>query len=162
MTKAAVFTMKLESDLRADFMAEAEASHRPASQVVREMMRDFVQQQRERREHTAFLQRKVDAARISVAGGQGRSWKLNLQPAAHGAPIRREYRLDAGSRTGPHRNLGLSRSPRSRRCIAHGSTFQRCCRSSRRLPDARACGRDCGNSRIDPASQLSPRLRDRG
>ncbi|WP_010336754.1 hypothetical protein [Sphingobium yanoikuyae] len=73
MTKAAVFTMKLESDLRADFMAEAEASHRPASQVVREMMRDFVQQQRERREHTAFLQRKVDAARISVAGGQGRS-----------------------------------------------------------------------------------------
>jgi len=73
MTKAAVFTMKLEPELRAEFMAAAEESHRPASQVVRELMRDFVQQQRERREHTAFLQRKVDAARASVSTNQGRS-----------------------------------------------------------------------------------------
>jgi hypothetical protein len=36
-------------------------------------MRDFVQQQRERREHTAFLQHKVDVARISVQDGHGRS-----------------------------------------------------------------------------------------
>lgn len=73
MSKAAIFTMKLEPDLRAEFMAEAEASHRPASQVVRELMRDFVQQQRERREHATFLQRKVDAARISMYDGHGRS-----------------------------------------------------------------------------------------
>jgi len=66
--KAAVFTMKLEPDLRAEFMAAAEASHRPASQVVRELMREFV----ERQDHTAFLQRKVDAARASVHAGQGR------------------------------------------------------------------------------------------
>ena len=72
MSKAAVFTMKLESDLRADFIAEAEASHRPASQVVRELMRAFVQQQRESREYGVFLQRKVDVARISVQNGQGR------------------------------------------------------------------------------------------
>ncbi|RZL73703.1 MAG: antitoxin of toxin-antitoxin stability system, partial [Sphingomonas sp.] len=56
MIKAAVFTMKLEPDLRAEFMAAAEASHMPASQVVRELMREFV----ERRDHAAFLQRKVD------------------------------------------------------------------------------------------------------
>ncbi|CCW17832.1 Prevent host death protein, Phd antitoxin [Sphingobium indicum BiD32] len=73
MSKAAIFTMKLEPDLRAAFMAEAEASHRPASQVVRELMRDFIQQQQAQREHSAFLQRKVDAARISVQQGQGRS-----------------------------------------------------------------------------------------
>jgi hypothetical protein len=30
MSKEAVFTMKLESELRDNFMAEAEASHRPA------------------------------------------------------------------------------------------------------------------------------------
>ena len=36
-------------------------------------MRDFVRQQRQQREHTAFLQRKVDAARISVHDGHGRS-----------------------------------------------------------------------------------------
>jgi hypothetical protein len=42
LMKEAVFTMKLEPELRAEFMAEAEAAHRPASQVLRELMRDFV------------------------------------------------------------------------------------------------------------------------
>lgn len=68
MSKDAVFTMKLEHALRADFMAAAEASYRPASQVVRELMREFV----ERQDYAAFLQRKVDAARVSVHAGQGR------------------------------------------------------------------------------------------
>ena len=73
MSKEAVFTMKLEPELRADFMAEAEASHRPASQVLRELMREFVQRQREMREYDSFLQHKVDAARSSIAKGVGRS-----------------------------------------------------------------------------------------
>lgn len=51
MSKEAVFTMKLEPELRADFMAETEAAHRPASQVLRELMREFVQRQREAREY---------------------------------------------------------------------------------------------------------------
>jgi hypothetical protein len=42
MPKEAVFTMKLESELRDEFVAEAEAAHRPASQVVRELMRECV------------------------------------------------------------------------------------------------------------------------
>lgn len=71
MSKQAVFTMKLESELREEFMAEAEASHRPASQIVREMMRQFVQTQRESREYEAFLQRKVDNARVSMRAGEG-------------------------------------------------------------------------------------------
>ncbi len=50
MPKEAVFTMKLEPKLRAEFMAEAEAAHRPASQIVRELMREFIQRQREARE----------------------------------------------------------------------------------------------------------------
>ncbi len=71
MSKQAVFTMKLESDLREQFMAEAEAAHRPASQIVREMMRQFVQTQRESREYEAFLQRKVDIARASMRKNDG-------------------------------------------------------------------------------------------
>ncbi|WP_221740416.1 antitoxin of toxin-antitoxin stability system [Stenotrophomonas sp. 278] len=63
--------MKLESELRDEFMAAAEAAHRPASQVVREMMREFIQRQREAREYDAFLQRKVDAARASIRAGEG-------------------------------------------------------------------------------------------
>lgn len=63
MSKEAVFTMKLEPELRTEFMAAAKASHRPASQILRELMRDFVQRQREAREYDDFLRRKVEKAR---------------------------------------------------------------------------------------------------
>jgi hypothetical protein len=42
----AVFAMKLEPDLRSEFLAEAEACRRSASQVACEFMRGFVEQQR--------------------------------------------------------------------------------------------------------------------
>lgn len=71
MGKEAVFTMKLEADLRADFMAETDALHRPASQVVRELMREFIERQRLKREHSAFVERKVALARTSMQAGQG-------------------------------------------------------------------------------------------
>lgn len=73
MTKESVFTMKLEPELRAEFMAEAEAAHLPASQVMRALMRDFIRQQREAREYEAFLRSKVETARQSVTAGQGQS-----------------------------------------------------------------------------------------
>ena len=62
MAKEAVFTLKLESDLRDAFAAEAEATHRPASQLVREFMREFVQRQREAREHDAWFRTQVQKA----------------------------------------------------------------------------------------------------
>jgi len=46
MPKEAVFTLKLKSNLRAAFVSEAQASHRPASQILRELMREFVERQR--------------------------------------------------------------------------------------------------------------------
>ncbi|KQT31247.1 antitoxin of toxin-antitoxin stability system [Sphingomonas sp. Leaf412] len=70
MSKEAVFTMKLEPDLRDAFMAAAQESHRPASQVLRELMREFIQR---RHDHAAFVERKVEVARRSVATGRGRS-----------------------------------------------------------------------------------------
>ena len=73
MQKEAVFTMKLEPELREDFMAEAAAMHRPASQIVREMMREFVVKQREAREYDEFLRLKVEAARESMKSGKGSS-----------------------------------------------------------------------------------------
>lgn len=73
MSKEAVFTMKLEAELRAEFMAEAEAAHRPASQVLRELMREFVQRQRATREYDDFLRNKVEAGRASMQAGRGRS-----------------------------------------------------------------------------------------
>jgi predicted transcriptional regulator len=70
VSKEAVFTMKLEPELRAEFMAEAEASHRPASQILRELMREFVQRQRQARGYEEFLQGKVASAREQVRSGE--------------------------------------------------------------------------------------------
>lgn len=60
MAKDAMFTMKLEVELRDSFMAEAEAADRPASQLVRAFMRDFVQRRREAREHEAWFRGEVE------------------------------------------------------------------------------------------------------
>ncbi len=60
MAKEAVFTLKLEPELRDQFMAEAEATHRPASQILREFMRDFVRRQREARDHDAWFRAEVE------------------------------------------------------------------------------------------------------
>ena len=72
MPKEAAFTMKLEPELRDEFVAEAEAAHRPASQIVRELMREFVQRQRRAREYDEFLRQKVETARASMRAGRGR------------------------------------------------------------------------------------------
>ena len=67
MAKEAVFTMKLEPELRDAFMAAAAAADRPASQIVREFMRGYVQQDKE---YVEFLRRKVEKARASIAAGR--------------------------------------------------------------------------------------------
>ena len=71
MPKEAVSTMKLEPDLRDAFMNEAHASHRPASQILRELMREFVERQRQAREYDEFLALKVQPARTSMQAGVG-------------------------------------------------------------------------------------------
>jgi predicted transcriptional regulator len=89
MSKEAVFTMKLEPELRDAFMAEAQASHRPASQVVREMMREFVERQRQAREYDAFLRAKVETARAQIASGQvASSTDVEARSAARRAALR--------------------------------------------------------------------------
>ena len=67
MAKEAVFTMKLEPELRDAFMAAARHDDRPASQIVREFMRDFVKQDRE---YVTWLKRKVDEARADIEAGR--------------------------------------------------------------------------------------------
>ncbi|HTM81352.1 antitoxin of toxin-antitoxin stability system [Asticcacaulis sp.] len=60
MSKDAVFTMKIEPELRDAFMAEAAASHRPASQIVREAMREFIDKQKKQREYDAWFIAEVE------------------------------------------------------------------------------------------------------
>ena len=85
MSKEAVFTMKLEPELRAAFMAEAEALDRPASQVVRE----FIQRQQESRAYDAFVAEKVQAARADVRAGRVRdNAEVEAEFAARRAALR--------------------------------------------------------------------------
>jgi predicted transcriptional regulator len=71
MPKEAVFTMKLESSLREDFIAAAKASDRPASQVIRELMREYIQRQSESRAYDIYLAQKVEKGRQSIRAGEG-------------------------------------------------------------------------------------------
>lgn len=71
MPKEAIFTMKLETELHDAFMAEAEAANRPASHVMRDLMRGFIQQQQQAREYEAFVEAKVEKARASLHAGTG-------------------------------------------------------------------------------------------
>ena len=73
MSKAAVFTMKLEPELREEFMAASAAAHQPASQVLRQLMREFVQRQQAARDYEGFLSSKVELARTSMQAGRGHS-----------------------------------------------------------------------------------------
>ncbi|MBX3567346.1 MAG: hypothetical protein KF914_04770 [Rhizobiaceae bacterium] len=67
MPKEAVFTMKLDAELRDAFMDAAKHGDRSASQIVREFMRDFIKQDRE---YLTWLKGKVDEARADIAAGR--------------------------------------------------------------------------------------------
>lgn len=71
MSKEAVFTMKLEPQLRDQFMAATQALQRPASQVLRELMRGFVQEQQHNKDYETYLNAKVNASRVSLQAGLG-------------------------------------------------------------------------------------------
>ncbi len=62
MAKESVFTLKLETELRDAFVAEAAAMDRSASQLVRDFMREFVEGRKEEREHDAWFRREVEKA----------------------------------------------------------------------------------------------------
>lgn len=63
MAKEAVFTMKLERELRDAFMAAAKREDRPASQIVREFMRDYV---RSDHDYLEFLRRKIEKSHEDI------------------------------------------------------------------------------------------------
>lgn len=73
MPKEAVFTMKLEAELRDAFMAEAAELDRPASQIMRDLMKEFIRKREEERAYVEFLRRKVEIARASMRADRGRS-----------------------------------------------------------------------------------------
>lgn len=58
MSKETTMTFRVEPDLRASFHDAAEGEHRPAAQVLRELMRDYVEQARVRKSTISPAERK--------------------------------------------------------------------------------------------------------
>jgi hypothetical protein len=73
MNKEAVFTLKLEQGLRDEFVSAAEASDLSPSQVLQELMQDFILQKKMAPDYVAFLQDKAALARNELTDGQGLS-----------------------------------------------------------------------------------------
>lgn len=70
MSKDVVFTMKIESELRDQFMAAAGTTKQSASQIVRDLMKEFIERQNEAQEYKEFLQRKIEKSRESIRAGR--------------------------------------------------------------------------------------------
>lgn len=66
MSKEAVFTLKIETELRDNFMAAARKAHRPASQIARDLMREFVEKQN----YDEYVALKVAEGRAQALAGQ--------------------------------------------------------------------------------------------
>jgi hypothetical protein len=73
MSQETSLTMTVDIDPQREFLAEAEAAHRGASDVIQELMRDFVGRQQEARAYEAFVRAKVEKAFLSAKAGLGRS-----------------------------------------------------------------------------------------
>ena len=54
--------LTIEPDLKARFLAEADAVHRPAEELLREMVETFVARQQEAREHDAWFRGAIEEA----------------------------------------------------------------------------------------------------
>ncbi len=65
--------MKLEPELRADFMAAVATEDRPASQVMRELMRSYISERAQACDYDNYLTLKVEAGRAAMRAGLGRS-----------------------------------------------------------------------------------------
>lgn len=71
----ATFTFRVDDTLKADFTSAAKACDRTGAQLLRDFMRDFIQQQQNAAEHDAWFQRQVQIGIDSANAG-------NLIPAA--------------------------------------------------------------------------------
>lgn len=96
MSRDATLTLALEAELHAAFVAEAEARRLPAAELLRTLVRDFVER---RDEHAAWFRAEVEAAlreaddptqrRIAheeIAGGWRKQRAALSRRAGSGAP----------------------------------------------------------------------------
>jgi len=65
----ATFTFRVDEALKAEFSTAAKARDRSGAQLLRDFMREFVQQQQEAAEHDAWFRRQVQIGLDSANAG---------------------------------------------------------------------------------------------
>ena len=65
----ATFTFRVDEALKAEFSMAAKARDRTGAQLLRDFMREFVQQQRESAEHDAWFRQQVQIGLDSANAG---------------------------------------------------------------------------------------------
>lgn len=88
MTKEVTMTIRLESDLRDGFAEAAEFDHRPAAQVLRDFMRDYIEK--------VQVRKLAAIASISSAERKRREWAVNYAlgtVAMEGFEVPKEYEI---------------------------------------------------------------------
>lgn len=65
----ATFTFRVDGALKADFASAAKASDRTGAQLLRDFMRDFIQQQQDAAEQDAWFRRQVQIGIDSANAG---------------------------------------------------------------------------------------------
>ncbi|MDX3773407.1 hypothetical protein QE250_04700 [Chromatiaceae bacterium AAb-1] len=65
----ATFTFRVDEALKNEFATVAKAHDRTGAQLLRDFMRDYVQQQQESVDYDAWLNAKVEQSRVSARAG---------------------------------------------------------------------------------------------
>lgn len=66
----ATFTFRVDEALKSEFTTAAKARDRTGAQLLRDFMREFVQQQQEAAEHDAWFRRQVQLGLDSADAGR--------------------------------------------------------------------------------------------
>lgn len=66
----ATFTFRVDESLKSQFSTAAKSRDRTGAQLLRDFMRDFVQQQQDAIEHEAWLRRQVQIGLDSASAGK--------------------------------------------------------------------------------------------
>lgn len=66
----AMFTFRVDEHLKADFTEAARANNQTDAQLLRELMRRYVEQHEDSRQYDQWLSKKVERSRAAVRAGR--------------------------------------------------------------------------------------------
>ena len=92
----ATFTFRVDESLKAEFSSAAKARDRSSAQLLRDLMRDFVRQQKEAAAHDAWFRRQVQLGLDAASTGDViTAADVEAEAEAWRAAVRRKLASDS-------------------------------------------------------------------